>query len=66
VSDLRKLLLGETRALPLGIAAIAAAALALNALAGSWWPEVAGWAVLATTVALAVASMLLSAGVRRP
>jgi hypothetical protein len=66
VNDLRKLLLGETRALPAGVAAITAAALALNALAGPWWPDVAGWAVLAATVALVVAATLRSAGVRRP
>jgi hypothetical protein len=65
VNDLRKLLLGETRNLPGGVAAITAAALALDALAVDWWPDVAGWAVLAAGVALVVASTLASAGLRR-
>jgi hypothetical protein len=65
VNDLGKLLLGETRALPAGVAAIAAGAVALDRLAGAWWSDVAGWAVLAATVALVVAVTLLSAGLRR-
>jgi hypothetical protein len=67
VKDLVTLLLGETRALPAGVAAITGAAVALNALAGAWWSDVAGWAVLAAVVALVVAATLRSAGLgRRP
>jgi hypothetical protein len=65
VNDLRKLLLGETRALPAGVAGITAAAVALDALAGDWWPDVAGWVVLAAVVALVVASTLASGGSSR-
>jgi hypothetical protein len=65
MNDLRKLLLGETRALPAGVAAITAAALALDALGGGWWPDLAGWAVLLATVVLVVVSTLHSAGAPR-
>jgi hypothetical protein len=59
--ELAKLVFGETRELPGGVAAIAGAAVALDALAGAWWPDVAGWAVLAAVVALVVAATLRSA-----
>lgn len=65
MNDLRKLLLGETLALPAGIVAITAAALALDALGGHWWPDLAGWAVLLATVVLVVAATLRSAGTGR-
>ena len=58
---LRKLLLGETRVLPAGIAAIASGAVALDAVAGGWWPEVGGFVVLAATVALIGRGVALSA-----
>lgn len=54
---LRKLVLGETWTLPLGVALTVAAALALEALAGeaAWWRVGGGFLVLAfVLVALAV------------
>ena len=58
---LRKLLLGETWLLPLGIAAVAlAAALAAKpALAGAW-DRAGGFVILAGVVAVLVASVALS------
>ena len=66
MGDLRKLLLGETRTLPAGVAAITALAVALDALGATWWPDVAGWVVLAAVAALVVGSTMASAGRRRP
>ena len=54
--ELRKLVFGETVALPVGVALVLALALALHELAGSWWPEAGGFVLLALVVAvLAVA-----------
>ena len=53
---LRKLIFGETVALPVGVALVLGAALALHALARAWWPEGGGFVLLALVVAaLAVA-----------
>ena len=53
---LRKLVLGETVALPVGVGLVLAAALALDAWAGSWWSDFGGFVLLALVVAvLAVA-----------
>jgi hypothetical protein len=53
---LRKLILGETIALPAGVAVLLAIALALDEWAGSWWTDAGGFIVLALAVAvLAVA-----------
>ncbi len=41
--ELRKLVFGETVALPVGVALVLAAGLALEALAGSWWEEAGGF-----------------------
>jgi hypothetical protein len=54
--ELRKLILGETVALPVGVALLLLSGLALEAWAGSWWPEAGGFILLALVVAvLAVA-----------
>ena len=54
--ELRKLVFGETVALPVGVALVLGLALALDAWAGSWWPEAGGFILLALVVAvLAVA-----------
>ena len=54
---LRKLVLGETVALPVGVALVlAVGARAARARAGEWWPEAGGFILLALVVAvLAVA-----------
>jgi hypothetical protein len=59
---LRKLLLGETWALPAGIVVALGLAVAIRALAGpdGWWRDVGGWLLFA---ALAVA---LGAAIGRP
>jgi hypothetical protein len=50
---LRKLILGETWALPLGVALTLAAGLALDALAGddAWWRHGGGFVLLVLVVA---------------
>lgn len=59
---LRKLLLGETWALPAGIVVALGLAVAIRGLAGpdGWWRDAGGWLLLA---ALAVA---LGAAIGRP
>jgi len=53
---LRKLVLGETVALPVGVALVLAFGLAMEELAGSWWPHAGGFVLLVLAVAvLAVA-----------
>ena len=49
---LRKLVFGETVALPVGVGLVLAAGLALEALAGSWWEEAGGFVLLALVVAV--------------
>ena len=54
--ELRKLVLGETVALPVGVALVLVCALVLHATAASWWPEAGGFVLLAlVVVVLAVA-----------
>jgi len=48
--ELRKLILGETVALPVGVALVLACALVLHATAESWWPEAGGFVLLALVV----------------
>jgi hypothetical protein len=53
---LRKLIFGETIALPVGVGLLLLFGLALDAWAGSWWPDAGGFILLALVVAvLAVA-----------
>ena len=59
---LRKLLLGETWLLPLGVAAIVAFAdLVLRPLAPSAWSHLGGFALLAAVVVLLVAAVARTA-----
>ncbi len=54
--ELRKLVFGETVALPVGVGLVLVFALALDAWAGSWWTDAGGFVLLALVVAvLAVA-----------
>jgi hypothetical protein len=54
---LRKLVFGETVALPVGVAVLLGVALVLHAWAPSWWPEVGGFVLLALAVAVLAASL---------
>lgn len=56
---LRKLVLGETWALPIGIAVAVAAAFVLREVAGSaeWWREAGGFVLLALLGAAFVAAL---------
>ena len=47
IAQLRKLLLGETWTLPLGVAATLACGLALDAAGPGWWDRAGGFVVLA-------------------
>ena len=60
-----KLLLGETRSLPIAIALLLGAALVLHAVAGEWWDDVGGYLVLAGAVAALTASLSGRSGTRR-
>jgi hypothetical protein len=60
---LRKLVLGETVALPVGVALVVAAGLVLEAVAGSWWEEDGGFVLLVLVVA--VLSVALAPAHRR-
>jgi hypothetical protein len=55
--ELRKLVLGETVALPVGVALLLAAGLALRELAPSWWPDAGGFILLALVVAVLAAAL---------
>ena len=54
---LRKLVLGETVALPVGVALVLACGLALEALAGSWWETDGGFVLLVMVVAVLAVSL---------
>ena len=60
---LRKLVLGETWSLPLGVLALLLCALVLHAVAPSWWGSAGGWVLLA--LALVVLSAALAPAHRR-
>lgn len=57
MNALRTLLLGETWALPLGVGALAALAVAADTAAPHWWPNAAGPLLLAATTVLLLASI---------
>ena len=61
--ELRKLVLGETWSLPLGVLALLLVGLALQAAAPGWWDEAGGWVLLG--LALAVLSAALAPAHRR-
>jgi hypothetical protein len=65
VRALVKLLLGETRVLPIGVALVLAGALVLHAVAGEWWDDDGGYLLLAGVVAALSASLSGRSG-RRP
>jgi hypothetical protein len=67
VKALRKLVLGETWTLPLGVLATLALALTLHELAGetAWWRHAGGFVLLACVLAVLTAS-LAPAFRRRP
>ena len=54
---LRKLVLGETIALPVGVALVLAIGLALEELAGSWWEQDGGFVLLALVVVVLTVSL---------
>ncbi|MEA2132204.1 MAG: hypothetical protein QOC68_113 [Solirubrobacteraceae bacterium] len=54
---LRKLIFGETVALPVGVAMLLAAGLALRELAPSWWPEAGGFILIVLAVAVLAAAL---------
>ena len=54
---LRKLVLGETVTLPVGVALVVAAGLALEAWAGAWWEKDGGFVLLALVVSVLLASL---------
>ena len=56
---LRKLVLGETWALPLGIALVVAAAVVLRTIAGpdAWWRDGGGWLFFGLLVAAFAVSL---------
>ena len=54
---LRKLVLGETVALPVGVALVLACRAGAEAYAGSWWEEDGGFVLLALVVAVLAVSL---------
>jgi hypothetical protein len=58
--SLLKLLLGETRVLPAGVALVLAGGLVLRAADAGWWDHAGGFVLLAGVVAV------LAAALRRP
>jgi hypothetical protein len=63
--DLRKLVLGETWLLPLGVAALVGVALAVRALAPDVWEDAGGFLLLAGVVGLLVVASAASVSRRR-
>jgi hypothetical protein len=59
VRQLRKLVLGETWALPLGVLCTLVVGLALDAIAGddAWWHHAGGFVLLALVVAALTAAL---------
>ena len=55
--ELRKLVLGETVVLPVGVALVVAIGLALEALDVSWWSDDGGFLLLALVVAVLAVSL---------
>jgi hypothetical protein len=63
--ELRKLVLGETWVLPLGVAALLAASLILRAVAPDLWEDAGGFLLLGGVVGLLAAVSAGSASRRR-
>ena len=54
---LRKLVLGETVALPVGVAIVLAVGLLLSEVGGDWWEDDGGFVLLALVVGVLVAAL---------
>ena len=54
---LRKLVLGETVALPVGVAIILAVGLVLREVGGDWWEDDGGFALLALVIGVLLAAL---------
>ncbi len=57
MNELRALLLGETWALPIGVAVLAILSVAADTLGPDWWPDACGPLLLAATTLLVLASI---------
>jgi hypothetical protein len=57
IGQLRKLILGETWTLPLGVAVTLIAALALDAASPAWWERGGGFVLLGAVLATLVVSL---------
>ena len=57
IGSLRKLVLGETWTLPLGVAVTLAVALALDAAGPGWWERAGGFVVLGAALLTLIASL---------
>jgi hypothetical protein len=57
IAQLRKLVLGETWTLPLGVAITVLAGLALDAAGPDWWHRAGGFVLLGGALATLVASL---------
>ncbi len=57
IAQLRKLVLGETWALPLGVAVTLLAGLALSAAGPGWWESTGGFLLLAGALATLMAAL---------
>jgi hypothetical protein len=66
IAQLRKLVLGETWTLPLGVAVTLVAALALDAASPAWWERGGGFVLLAAVLATLVVSLRGSSRRGRP
>jgi hypothetical protein len=64
IAQLRKLLLGETWTLPLGVAVTLVAALALDAARPAWWERGGGFVLLGAVLATLVVSLRRPPGQR--
>jgi hypothetical protein len=62
IGSLRKLVLGETWTLPLGVAATLLVALALDAAGPGWWERAGGFVVLGGVLATLVAALRYRGG----
>ena len=54
---LRKLVCGETVALPVGVAIVLAVGLVLREVGGDWWEDDGGFVLLALVVAVLLAAL---------
>jgi hypothetical protein len=54
---LRKLVLGETVALPVGVAIVLVVGLVLREAGGDWWEDDGGFVLLALVVAVLLAAL---------